>query len=424
MVKIFVSYRRDDSRHVSERIYDRLAVRFGNENVFKDVDSIPLGEDFRPILDKAVGQCAVLLAVVGPRWLAVTDANGRRRLDDLDDFVRLELERALARGIPVIPVLVDGATLPKAKDLPASLQSLFYRQATQVRPDPDFRHDVDRLIDACAKIKDSETVAGPTSLGWWLQSPVRMAAAALAVIALIVVIVLLALPRPDSPASLPKPGAESPLPSKPAELAEQASQIRGPIEITSLEINHHRGEQAEQLGKIRKIATLSDDIFFDDDVRVHIELSAQAYCYLIAFNPDGKDQMCYPRKEDVPPKPVDKLDYPAEIAKYFPLNDGVGLQAFVLVATRSPLPAYEEWRKAHGSPPWKKTRSADIWRFDGQKLEQVELQRGQPRERGGAPVALQQLCDFFKSQPSVEAVQVVAFPVLAKEADKTTPNKK
>jgi class 3 adenylate cyclase/CHASE2 domain-containing sensor protein len=148
VVKIFLSYRRDDSRHVTERIYDRLAARFGKENVFKDVDSIALGKDFRPALDAAVGECAVVLAVIGPRWLSIADATGQRRLDSADDFVRIELERSLARKIPVIPVLVDGATLPKSVDLPSSLQALSFRQATQVRVDPDFHGDVDRLLGA------------------------------------------------------------------------------------------------------------------------------------------------------------------------------------------------------------------------------------------------------------------------------------
>lgn len=152
-IKIFVSYRRDDSRHVAERIYGRLAARFGKENVFKDVDSIALGQDFRPALDKAVSECAAMLAIIGPRWLTIADGAGQRRLDNSADYVRLELEGALARSVPVIPVLVDGAAPLNALALPAGLQALAYRQATPVRPDPDFRNDMERLLTALGKAK-------------------------------------------------------------------------------------------------------------------------------------------------------------------------------------------------------------------------------------------------------------------------------
>jgi CHASE2 domain-containing sensor protein len=152
-MKIFVSYRRDDSRHVTERIYGRLAARFGKENVFKDVDSIAPGQDFRPVLEAAVAQCAAMVAIIGPRWLIITDDAGQRRLDSAGDYVRFELERALARNIQVIPVLVDGAAPLKAIELPTSLQPLAFRQATPVRPDPDFRNDMERLLTALSNAK-------------------------------------------------------------------------------------------------------------------------------------------------------------------------------------------------------------------------------------------------------------------------------
>ena len=143
--KIFVSYRRQDSADVTGRIYDRLVQRFEKEQIFKDVDSIPLGVDFREHLGRVVGQCDVLLAVVGNEWLAA-DSSGRRRIDDAKDFVRIEIESALERKIPVIPVLVRGATMPSETDLPASLLPLSYRHGIAVRPDPDFHRDMDRLI--------------------------------------------------------------------------------------------------------------------------------------------------------------------------------------------------------------------------------------------------------------------------------------
>jgi hypothetical protein len=142
---IFVSYRRQDSADVTGRIYDRLVRHFDKAQVFKDVDSIPLGVDFREHLGNVVGQCDVLLAVVGDSWLAA-DSTGRRRVDDTKDFVRIEIEAALQRKIPVIPLLVRGASVPSENDLPASLAQLSYRNGIAVRPDPDFHRDMDRLI--------------------------------------------------------------------------------------------------------------------------------------------------------------------------------------------------------------------------------------------------------------------------------------
>lgn len=141
---IFISYRREDTSDVTGRIYDRLCQHFGKENVFKDVDSIPLGVDFRKHLGNSVGQCNVLLTIIGRQWLA--GEKGKRRLDDARDFVRIEMEAALKRDIPVVPVLVQGAEIPAVDDLPELLQSLSYRNGIPVRPDPDFHQDMDRLI--------------------------------------------------------------------------------------------------------------------------------------------------------------------------------------------------------------------------------------------------------------------------------------
>ena len=143
---IFISYRRDDSADITGRIYDRLVQHFSRDTVFKDVDSIPLGIDFRQHLESALSQCRVLLAVMGERWSGTDSATGKQRIDDPYDHVRLELELALARNIPVIPVLVRNFSIPAADKLPGSLQCLAYRNAINVRPDPDFHGDMDRLI--------------------------------------------------------------------------------------------------------------------------------------------------------------------------------------------------------------------------------------------------------------------------------------
>lgn len=145
---VFISYRRGDAGDVVGRIYDRLVERFGRSHVFKDVDSIPLGVDFRKHLSDSVGKCRVFLAVISRGWLQQSD--GERRLDQPNDFVRIEMEAALQRNIPVIPVLVQGAALPDEKDLPPSLRDFAYRNATVVRADPDFHADIARLMDGIA----------------------------------------------------------------------------------------------------------------------------------------------------------------------------------------------------------------------------------------------------------------------------------
>ena len=148
---IFISYRRSDSADIAGRIYDRLIGRFGKNPVFKDVDSIPLGFDFKEYLDKKVGECDVLLAIIGDQWLDASDASGKNRLKDPTDFVRIEMESALQRGIPVIPLLVRGAEMPSEETLPFSLRKLVYRNGIPIRSDPDFHRDMDRLISALEK---------------------------------------------------------------------------------------------------------------------------------------------------------------------------------------------------------------------------------------------------------------------------------
>lgn len=145
MSKILISYRREDSADVTGRIYDRL-IKVFPQSVFRDVDSIPLGVDFRAYLDEQVAKCNMFLAVIGLDWLRGKGRKGKSRLEDPGDFVRIEIESALKRQIPVIPVLVGGAKIPPAERLPSSIEDLSYRNGLVVRPDPDFHKDMDRLI--------------------------------------------------------------------------------------------------------------------------------------------------------------------------------------------------------------------------------------------------------------------------------------
>jgi TIR domain len=143
--QIFMSYRREDTAYAAGWLFDRLASHFGRGKVFKDVDSIELGDDFVAAITTAVESCDVLLAVIGDQWLTITDQAGRRRLDNPDDFVRLEIEAALTRNVRVIPVLVEGARMPHADELPASLAKLVRRQALELSPSR-FEFDTRQLI--------------------------------------------------------------------------------------------------------------------------------------------------------------------------------------------------------------------------------------------------------------------------------------
>ncbi|HKJ18634.1 MAG TPA: TIR domain-containing protein [Xanthomonadales bacterium] len=142
MNNIFISYRRADSADVVGRIYDYLEGIVGKDNIFKDVHSVQLGIDYLTMTIDAVGNCDVQLAIIGNQWL-----NGRR-IDDPNDLVRVEIETAMSRDIPVIPVLVGGAEMPAEDELPDGLKPLRYRNAIKVRPDPDFPTDMARLVQA------------------------------------------------------------------------------------------------------------------------------------------------------------------------------------------------------------------------------------------------------------------------------------
>src|SRR5512132_3601954 len=128
---IFISYRREDAAGYAGRLYDRLAAHFGDERVFMDVEGIEPGADFFDAIERAVGSCEALIVMIGNEWLAV-DSAGHRRLDDPADFVRIETATALTRGIRVVPVLVDGAVVPRADQLPVQLVPLTRRQAVEL----------------------------------------------------------------------------------------------------------------------------------------------------------------------------------------------------------------------------------------------------------------------------------------------------
>lgn len=145
-ISIFISYRRSDSEAMTGRIYDRLVNDFSRGQIFKDVDSIRLGVDFVEDLDQALKRCQVLLAIIGKSWVDAREEDGSRRIDNPNDFVRIEIESALNRKIPVVPVLLDGVCVPSTSELPDSIQVLARCQGMEVGQDPRFHDDITRLV--------------------------------------------------------------------------------------------------------------------------------------------------------------------------------------------------------------------------------------------------------------------------------------
>jgi TIR domain len=149
--RIFLSYRRDDSGGQAGRLSDRLVPEFGRDNLFLDIDSIPLGVNFVKRLTAEVAACDILIALIGPRWLDTRNDRNERRIDQPNDFVRIEIAAALQRDIPVIPALVDGAALPRPELLPDDVKDLALRNGIELHH-TSFHSDVDRLIRELQKI--------------------------------------------------------------------------------------------------------------------------------------------------------------------------------------------------------------------------------------------------------------------------------
>jgi TPR repeat protein len=155
--QIFISYRREDTAGFAGRLYDRLHGHFPQNEIFMDIDSIDPGLDFVEAIEASVGSCDLLLAMIGKQWLNAADEEGRRRLDNPEDAVRLEIATALKRGIRVIPILVEGAVMPRSVDLPEDLKPLARRNALRVDNDR-FRADAERLIGAVERTLESARV--------------------------------------------------------------------------------------------------------------------------------------------------------------------------------------------------------------------------------------------------------------------------
>ncbi|GGH14644.1 toll/interleukin-1 receptor domain-containing protein [Silvibacterium dinghuense] len=172
---IFLNYRRNDSEGEAGRLFDELTLHFPQNTVFMDVAAIEPGRDFRKAIDQSIVSCQVLLAIIGQTWLSSADADGHLRLEDPDDFVRLELASALRRDIPVVPILVRGARMPRAEQLPSDLRELAYRNAVELTH-ARWKSDVQVLVHALRPYVETPIGAAPAALQ--TQSPAPGTAAA------------------------------------------------------------------------------------------------------------------------------------------------------------------------------------------------------------------------------------------------------
>jgi hypothetical protein len=196
---------------------------------------------------------------------------------------------------------------------------------------------------------------------------------------------------------------------------ETAKPVAKPVEITEMHVSHYRDRGATSLGNLR---TSTEAIRVNDDVRIAAELTAPAYYYLIAFNPDGEDQLCLPEDDkgrgaaDVRPDRRADVRYPGKESTF--VLDAKGLQVFVLAASSKSLPPYKEWRDGARGIPWKANKDGGAWRwhFDGREFTRFPEERGKIEPKEAAPESLRKLCEYFKGRTEFDAVQAIAFPVV------------
>jgi hypothetical protein len=206
MPTTFISYRRDDAAGYAGRLHEALENRLGRDQVFRDVDTLEPGQDFVEAIESRLADCRVFIAMIGREWLDARDSEGRRRLDQPQDYVRLEIVTALERpGVRVIPVLIEGASMPPIESLPEPVRPLARKQAVHLRDDA-WDHDVDRLAAAIAGVtpapvtRPSSSLPAPPLTSATLLRKIKIGGA----VAVVAILAFFALRR-DSPADAPRP---------------------------------------------------------------------------------------------------------------------------------------------------------------------------------------------------------------------------
>jgi len=237
--RIFISYRRADSAGDAGRLADHLQRRFGAERVFLDVDTIEPGADFVRVLRDSLQQTVAMLVVIGPSWTSLRDPDGNRRIDNPNDFVRLEVEGALGSDIAVVPVLVQGASLPQPEELPASLRPLLGRQVAAI-DHAEFHADAERLCNWLAKQIERDESPVRALLRRW-----RPAAALVVILALATAGYRVLRPAAHAPTAASSTVEDSTLPS--------TGPARGDTRST---IDARVGNRAEQVERTRQADAL------------------------------------------------------------------------------------------------------------------------------------------------------------------------
>ena len=286
MGSIFLSYRREDSEGQAGRLYDDLVAVFGPDSVFMDVAAIQPGRDFRKSIDQSLNSCGVFLSLIGKNWLTAKDISGQRRLDDSADFVRIETGAALKRDIPVIPVLVQGASAPKPDQLPDDLKELAFRNAVELTH-ARWDSDIQVLIKA---LRPQISQSGPKPEPERVQPGSKLRATkSLAVIAVLLVILIglafylrpgkKVVNRPPSPSvkttttaaadsSVPEPIKRSPekVVSRPAKTNA------APTRVEDFSLVARREPLADNPNRYTFTLSLDAPALVDDIARVHYDL--------------------------------------------------------------------------------------------------------------------------------------------------------
>ena len=170
---VFISYRREDSQGEALHLFNDLKERFGIDRIFMDITGIDPGKDFRKVIENAVTTCDVLIVMIGKKWIDAVDEEGKRRLEDPKDLVRIETTAALHRDVPVIPVLVQGAGMPRSEQLPAEIEALAWRNAFELRHNR-WSVDVAELVTVLRKIVPGSSPISSEenkSQRWWQTVP-------------------------------------------------------------------------------------------------------------------------------------------------------------------------------------------------------------------------------------------------------------
>jgi hypothetical protein len=188
---------------------------------------------------------------------------------------------------------------------------------------------------------------------------------------------------------------------------------QGVLRIQSFEVQLYHLKRA--IGSIG--VSCFEGRYQDDDIRLRVRFSEPAYGYLIALNPDGMIQVCYPEAPGNAPSLATEINYPSDPTKGFGLTDGLGAQAFVVIASRAPWPSYAEWSRNLGALPWKSVPLDDVWRYDGFNFDR-EIQRGDLRPLADVPKPLEATCRTLGTGPGVLAIRALAFPVKPREESK------